>query len=147
MGPVEVQPSARGAIPGDTSLADMKAHPFMTAPPKGPLAPATAPASGDTSDAAELAASQRGDTAAVRAAQQAQNAPRTVPAMSPSSAGGPVNAASTAPAGSLAAYYSQLENERGLPQGYLAAVRHIESADGTNTRSPNNPNPLRRELA
>jgi hypothetical protein len=37
----------------------------------------------------------------------------------------------------LGEYYSQLEKERGLPEGYLARVRAIESSNGTRLANPN----------
>jgi hypothetical protein len=37
----------------------------------------------------------------------------------------------------LGAYYQQLEQERGLPEGYLARVRAIESSNGTKLANPN----------
>ncbi len=41
--------------------------------------------------------------------------------------------------GTLADYFAQLERERGLPPGFLARTRAIESANGTRLKSPTGP--------
>ena len=60
-------------------------------------------------------------------------APSPAPLAAPPTAGPMASGGS----GGLADYYSQLEQERGLPAGYLGKVRHIESSDGTNLVNPN----------
>lgn len=124
------EPAVPNAAAGYVSSANPEASATPLPGASQFAAPAPAAAGGAT-----IIRPQPNGTAAVQLPMQSVTAPQPQPAPGPAStAPNPGGGMMRQP---LGAYYQQLEKERGLPDGYLARVRAIESSNGTRLANPN----------
>jgi hypothetical protein len=138
--------AAAAALPaGDDQIQDPNAAPAQPAAPvPAPPMPGGQPSLSRTMTLPTPAAATPAPGAPVMSAGPGREMDVQLPMLSvgPSQQAAPGAQATPNPGGGmmrqpLGAYYQQLERERGLPDGYLARVRAIESSNGTRLANPN----------